>query len=406
LELARAGVDTLVIEKGLSVGWEASSRSMGSLRIQGREPAEIPLAVEALRRWRELASKAEFEFVEGGNLYLAEHDRELDVLRSLHEQAVSGGLEDVRLLDSRGVERLVPLRDGASKGGLYSPYDAQCDPQRAVAEVARLAEQVGARFLLGERVTEVLVRGEKVRGVATAAHGSIMCSHVVVACGVGTPRLIRTLGLELPIKAVGVTQAESRAVSVTFRPTLRAMRFSARQRPDGRLVLGAGLETRADQFVSLSDFTRLVEWLPRYWVHRRNIRLSFDLWPRGWQYVRGGVEGRSGELAYPGPNQALIDRAARGLSSVLAGSPEIVIDRYWIGLVDHTLDGLPVIESLDRPAGLQLAAGFSGHGLGIAPAVGGVVAAAVLGATPPLDIGAFSIRRFAAGRVPIPERFI
>ena len=55
---------------------------------------------------------------------------------------------------------------------------------------------------------------------------------------------------------------------------------------------------------------------------------------------------------------------------------------------------LPVIDSLDDCEGLVVASGFSGHGFGIAPAVGGIVSDLVLNKKTRLPIDPFSFHRF------------
>ena len=63
----------------------------------------------------------------------------------------------------------------------------------------------------------------------------------------------------------------------------------------------------------------------------------------------------------------------------------------WAGFIDVTPDMLPVV---DRPvSGLVLSTGYSGHGLGIAPAAGRVTASLALGG----DLGE-ELRPFRLGR--------
>src|SRR5487761_2708025 len=50
--LARRGVPVVLCEKGRIAG-EQSSRNWGWCRKMGRDPREIPLAIEALRLWEE-----------------------------------------------------------------------------------------------------------------------------------------------------------------------------------------------------------------------------------------------------------------------------------------------------------------------------------------------------------------
>ena len=56
LYAARAGLRVLVLEKG-RVAAEQSSRNWGWIRVQGRDMAEIPVALEAQRLWSALEAE-------------------------------------------------------------------------------------------------------------------------------------------------------------------------------------------------------------------------------------------------------------------------------------------------------------------------------------------------------------
>jgi NADPH-dependent 2,4-dienoyl-CoA reductase/sulfur reductase-like enzyme len=53
LFLAERGVDVVLCEKGV-LGGEQSSRNWGWVRVMGRDPREIPLAIESLKIWEGL----------------------------------------------------------------------------------------------------------------------------------------------------------------------------------------------------------------------------------------------------------------------------------------------------------------------------------------------------------------
>src|ERR1700678_4558855 len=69
--LAKKRLRVALIEKGHIAG-EQSSRNWGWCRKMGRDPREIPLAIEALRVWRELntLTDAETGFRQCGIVYL------------------------------------------------------------------------------------------------------------------------------------------------------------------------------------------------------------------------------------------------------------------------------------------------------------------------------------------------
>jgi sarcosine oxidase, subunit beta len=64
------------------------------------------------------------------------------------------------------------------------------------------------------------------------------------------------------------------------------------------------------------------------------------------------------------------------------------------GLYDVTPDHQPILDAVSDSEGLWVAAGFSGHGFMIAPAVGRLVATALSGSRDP-RLDHFSLERFA-----------
>jgi sarcosine oxidase subunit beta len=81
---------------------------------------------------------------------------------------------------------------------------------------------------------------------------------------------------------------------------------------------------------------------------------------------------------------------------ILPGLARLRVLRSWSGTLDLTPDHLPVIGVPAAVPGYVVAAGFSGHGFCLAPAVGQAVADLARGATPSVDIAALHPDRFAA----------
>ncbi len=72
------------------------------------------------------------------------------------------------------------------------------------------------------------------------------------------------------------------------------------------------------------------------------------------------------------------------------------------GLYDVTPDHQAILGPVPGHHGLWLAAGFSGHGFMMAPAVGRSLAAAIAGDPPDDYLRALSLERFARGEL-VPE---
>jgi glycine/D-amino acid oxidase-like deaminating enzyme len=70
------------------------------------------------------------------------------------------------------------------------------------------------------------------------------------------------------------------------------------------------------------------------------------------------------------------------------------VTETWGGTIDVTPDAIPVISGVDSIPGFFIATGFSGHGFGISPGAGKLMAQLVTGQTPMVDPAPFRYSRF------------
>src|SRR5512138_809433 len=70
--LAKGGAKVVLLEKG-DIACEQSSRNWGFVRQQGRDPFEVPLAIESTRIWQGLEAElgADLEWRQEGGLAVA-----------------------------------------------------------------------------------------------------------------------------------------------------------------------------------------------------------------------------------------------------------------------------------------------------------------------------------------------
>jgi glycine/D-amino acid oxidase-like deaminating enzyme len=69
----------------------------------------------------------------------------------------------------------------------------------------------------------------------------------------------------------------------------------------------------------------------------------------------------------------------------------------WGGMIETSPDVLPIISSVEGFEGFFIATGFSGHGFGIGPGAGKLVADMVSGKADLLELAAFRLTRFFDG---------
>jgi glycine/D-amino acid oxidase-like deaminating enzyme len=101
----------------------------------------------------------------------------------------------------------------------------------------------------------------------------------------------------------------------------------------------------------------------------------------------------------PPPDHGVLDRVLRDAAALfpqLEGARPV---ERWAGMIDVTPDEIPVLGAVDGWSGLFVATGFSGHGFGIGPAAGYLMAQLARGEPPVVDLAPFRLARFAEGDV-------
>jgi glycine/D-amino acid oxidase-like deaminating enzyme len=98
----------------------------------------------------------------------------------------------------------------------------------------------------------------------------------------------------------------------------------------------------------------------------------------------------------PVPDQGAVKLTYGRAVELMPELRKTAITSAWAGYIDSTPDGVPGIGTVDEVPGFILAAGFSGHGFGIGPGAGHLIADIVTGAEPIVDPKPYHPKRFEA----------
>jgi len=339
--LTQLGASVKVVERA-GIGAGASGVQPGGIRQQWGTRVNCLLARESMHFYagaRELLRmRVDPGFRACGYLFVAHSESVLSRMRENVRLQNELGIPS-RILAPAEAAELVPGLDIASVlGGAWCADDGYFDRPQS------LIEAFGA--LADVQIGEVFeVRDEG--AVRLAAGGELRTDAVVVAAGVDTPRLLP----ELPIRP----EARYLFFSDSIRERLLEplvvspeKRFAAKQLADGRLL--------ASDLGALGDpETELAGW-------RANVRSAFEeLLP---------------QLVF-----VALPTLVQGIYDVTSDHQAIlgrVRDRVWV------------------------AAGFSGHGFMLAPAVGRIIAESVIDGQEDAALSVLDAGRFAEGRL-VPE---
>ncbi len=406
LFLAEKGVSTVLCEKGHIAG-EQSSRNWGWCRKMGRDPREIPLIIESLRLWQGMNRRVEAEtgFRECGIMYLAENRAELGQLEAWLDHARQYQL-DTRLVTRTGAAALMPGLTGDWEGALYTSSDGKAEPQRAAPAIVEMARRRGAAIVTGCAVRGIETAGGRVAGVVTE-NGRIACASVVLAGGAWSRLFCGNLGVELP--QLKVLASVMRTEPIAGGPEISASGglFGFRKRMDGGYTV-ATLGVRTIDLVP-DNFRLAIDYLPAARLHWKKLRFRVGRrWAEEWQMKRRWAldEATPFEAVRtldPAPDQFVLDRARTAVAAAFPLFRDMSVAESWGGMIDVMPDAIPVISPVEKVPGFFIATGFSGHGFGIGPGAGRLVADMVMGDPTLVDPTPFRLGRFTDGSNPRPH---
>jgi glycine/D-amino acid oxidase-like deaminating enzyme len=395
LTLAERGISVALCEKG-HVGGEQSSRNWGWCRKMGRDLAEIPLAIESLRLWEQMNARtgAETGFRQTGIVYLSESDRDVEK-HAAWLGATRQFQIDSRIIGPDEIDRLLPGSSRRWPGALYTPSDGVAEPEKATTAIAKAAATRGAAIVERCAARGIETTGGCVSAVVTE-RGSIRCSQVVLAGGAWSSLFCGNLGIRFPqLKVLGSVMRTAPFSGAV--PAAGASNFAFRKRADGGYTIAQRNANLAyivpDSFRYFADFAPS---LIKQW-HELRLRIGrgfIDEWqvPRRWQ-LDGVTPFEQVRVLDPAPSETVLRQGLRNLKQAFPGFAEVKIVASWAGLMDVTPDAVPVISAVDAISGFYIASGFSGHGFGIGPAAGHLMADLLTGARPLVDPQPYMFQR-------------
>jgi glycine/D-amino acid oxidase-like deaminating enzyme len=358
--LAQARAGRVVLVERDRVGSGPTARTVGIVRLHYSHEPLVELARRSLERFvhfEELTGKSA-DFTRTGFLLLAPATELEGLAANVALQRRLGVRAEV--LTPEEVARLDPRLDlEGVAGAAYEPEAGYADGYATATGFAAAARRLGVEVWEGTSAQELQVASGRVGGVQTS-RGLVSCSRVLVAAGVWTAALLRTVGVDFPVVA-----SREQVVQLAPPPSFGRLQlvvedlglgFYARPETGGTVLAGV-LEEEPEQIVPDPDrFNTGVDW---DFVERVGT-----LWSR----------------RYPSGAQAEF----RG---------------GYASLYDVTPDWQPVLGPVEGVEGLFVAAGFSGHGFKLSPSLGEELARWVCGQQPTVDLRMFSLRRFSEGRL-------
>jgi glycine/D-amino acid oxidase-like deaminating enzyme len=398
--LARKGVSVALFEKGRIAG-EQSGRNWGWVRQQGRSPIELPLMMQSLGVWQGLSAELgeDVGFRQSGSLYLAETPTELEALAEWLPVARAHGL-DTRMLSTSALDEVLRPDGVKWAGAMYTASDGRAEPNRASAAIARGAARAGARIFTSCAVRGIERAAGRV-GAAVTEHGVVATRAVVSAGGAWTRLFCGSLGVTVPQLTVLGSVARTAPADQVLAGEAWSPRVAIRRRADGGYTVAHGGSFLHS--ITPATFRFAGKFLPALRQGHGSTRLTI-----GGEFFRALVTPARWRLDAPSPFErervldplpeprvlAQVRAALQRWFPAIASAPFV---ETWGGMIETSPDVLPIISRVEGLEGFHVATGFSGHGFGIGPGAGKLIADLVTGAAGADEVSAFRLSRFFDG---------
>lgn len=357
--LPRAGIqDVVLIErKKLTSGttWHAAG-AVGRLRPT-RSGAELAKYAIDLLRCIEDETGQSTGFKQNGAYSVAVTRERLEVLRRSFTNATNLQIP-VELISPEQLQERWPLLNiEGITGALHIPENGQVNPIDYTMALAIGAKQAGVRIFEDTAVTKLVKRGDRIIGVETEA-GFIEAKTVVLACGMWTRELARSVGVSVPLQAAEhfyfVTEPIPELTAAT--PSLVIPDECSYWKEDAGKLLVGFFEVRGKAYAA--------DGIPK--------TFEFDSLP---------VD---------------LDQYADEMALAALRVPRLEttgVQTFFSGPESFTHDGRPFVGPAPEVGGLFISAGYNSHGIMSAAGMGKVVADWLANGNPAADMHEYALTR-------------
>jgi sarcosine oxidase subunit beta len=353
--LTRAGMKSVIVldKKGLCGGMTAKSGALVRMHYTNEPEARMAFAaLHYFQHWQEIVGGA-CGFTRTGFIVTVTPDN-ADRLRQnvAMLQRVGVNTSVITPQELRALQPFAQVDDLAAAA--YEPESGYADPRATATAFMQQAQRQGATLREGIAVTAIRTSSGRVVGVDTAA-GPFDAPIVVVMAGPWSDRLLRTVGIDFPL-------------------TLQRAQIAFYHRPpplaEGHMVFIDG---------ALGTYFR---------PHGEGLTL---VGVGRWQPEPPPDPDHYNEANDPDFIPAAKAKAARRIPSLQQAEYE----RGHAGIYDVSPDSRAILDRAPGIEGLYMAAGFSGTGFKISPAVGACMAELITqGRATFVDISPFRFSRF------------
>lgn len=352
LACAQRGFKVALVERDL-LGSGATAAGMGHIVVMDDSEAQFALTLYSQQLWHKLNLSAAAEYVQAGTLWIAADSEEMDGAERKQAWYAQRGVP-CRLLTAAEMAAAEPNLASGLAGGLLVPQDAVAYPPVAALELARRAEQLGARLIVG-RAVKAIGNGRMALDDGT----ELRAERLIHALGADAAILMPELPVRKRKGHLVITDRYSgfvhhQLIELGYLKSAHSsegdsVAFNVQPRPTGQLLIGSSRQYDAEGSIAENSS-----------IDRHILSAMLD-------------------------RAALYMPALRGLSAI----------RVWTGFRAATPDKLPLIGHVHDDHTLWLATGHEGLGITTSLGTAELLACAFAGERPAIAPEPYLPGRFA-----------
>ncbi len=359
-DLAREGASVALVDQSAMPNPRAASVDHSKVfRFAYPDPLYVKLAVDALKRWREIESETATRLLtQTGALLIGKREPSFET--ECYEALRSLGLESEKLDSRQASARFPQFNRSAFAFGVYDPSGAILHAETAVRVLIDLARQRGVEIVEDERVIEVKQAAGSRVSIVTDSGCEIECERAMIASGPWSRKLLPFLEDKL---------TTTRQELVYFEPRPEQSNSSYLSFEPNRFPIFLELESGFYGFpIHHAGAMKIAN-------HHKGAEVDPD-----------SAEEEVGE--------DFIERCRAFFSEFIPGLADARVREARVCVYNNTPDDDFIIDWQPELDGVLVVTGFSGHGFKFGPTIGRIAAELLMTGRTSFDIDRFRLTRF------------
>ncbi len=324
--LAEAGFNVLALDEMPSHGQGCNKAAIGGIRATHSDVSKIHICQKSLDIFSTWQARYgdDISWYKGGYSFVAYTPEEEQTFKELLKIQHKHGL-NIQWLNREDMLELVPsLNPEGLIGGTFSPDDGSASPLQSSCAFHRRAKELGAKFHYNEKVVDIIVENDRVKGVQTNKD-TYSTAIVINAAGGMAREVAQMAGLDVQV------QPESHEAGIT-EPLAHFME------------------------PMIVDIRRAPGSANYYFYQHDTGAIIFCITP---EPPILGTDTRETSVFLPQVAKRMVD-----LMPILANAR---VRRVWRGLYPMTPDGFPIVGKDREVEGYIHAVGMCGQGFMLGP---------------------------------------